>query len=135
MFLVNGAVTAFYENGTITHYGANSDAKEQVPSAALLVQASLTTKTQCGGQNAILVDIAPILQLKHLSTPPLLREPHQVACVGLASLLPHQTDNPGAITRIGFFRVIRPDLDLDQRHAKRMCGTTMKRSAWCANRL
>ena len=59
MFLVNGAATAFHENGTITHHGANNDAKEQVPSATLLgVQASLTTKTQRGGQNAILVDIA-----------------------------------------------------------------------------
>ena len=64
MFLVNGAVTAFYKNGTITHHGANSDAKEQVPSATLLAQVSLTTKTQRGSQNAILVNIGHILQLQ-----------------------------------------------------------------------
>jgi len=43
MFLVNGAVTAFYENGTITHHVANSDPKEQVPSATLLVRRHSTT--------------------------------------------------------------------------------------------
>ncbi|QDA35662.1 hypothetical protein E4191_15925 (plasmid) [Paracoccus liaowanqingii] len=38
MFLLNGAVTAFHESSTMMHHSANSAAKKQVPSAALLFQ-------------------------------------------------------------------------------------------------